>query len=138
MATAQPSPSAPISRLAGTRTSSKKHSASSARPLASLIGRTVTPGMSTSTRIIDRPRCRLSGVPVRTSMTMRVAVSARLVQILCPEMTYSSPSLVARQRSAARSLPASDSEKPCPHQASPDRNSGRYSAASAGANLATG
>ena len=34
-------------------------------------------------------------------------------------------SLAARQRSAARSLPASDSEKPCPHQPSPDRNSGR-------------
>ena len=87
MATAQPSPSAPISRSAGTRTSSKKHSASSARPLASLIGRTVTPGAPTSTRIIDRPRCRLSGVPVRTSRKIRFAVSPWLVQILCPEMT---------------------------------------------------
>ena len=79
----------------------------------------MTPGVSWSTSIIDSPRWRDSGVPVRTSATHRCATLACDVQILCPLITQSSPSRTAFVRSDARSLPASGSEKPWHHASSP-------------------
>ena len=68
MATAQPAARPrPRPGAAGTRTSAKCTSASSSVPLACRIGRTSTPGEERSIAIMVRPRCRSSGVPVRTS-----------------------------------------------------------------------
>ena len=79
-------------------------------PLANVNGRRIRPGVSVSISSAASPRCRLSGVPVRTRTRSRVAQ----MSVAGPHLLAVDDDLVAfehpRVRRAARSLPASGSE----------------------------
>ena len=66
----------------GTRTPSKNVSHISSRPFAKRSGLRDMPGLSVSIRSAARPRCRLSGVPVRT----RVSTRSRQVPVAGPHL----------------------------------------------------
>ncbi len=116
--TRQPSFIGPSNDDTGTRTSSKCISAKSASRFACTIGRRVIPGRSSGTSSAEMPRCDGASGSVRTSSMQWLAQSPIDVQTLVPLTTKSSPSSSARQRSPARSLPASGSLKPWHHTSS--------------------
>ena len=132
MATAQPCPSSPSIRSAGTSTSSKKTSQNSSRPWIASIGRTEMPGESMSTNSAVMPRCPESGPPVRVSSTHRWAYWAKLVHTFWPVTLQPSSVRTAAQARAARLLPVPGSEKPWHQVSSPRSRRGTISAARSG------
>jgi hypothetical protein len=135
IATAQPPPTSPSTRSAGTTTSSKNTSANSGTPLIISIGATVIPGLSMSTYNAVMPRWRDSVDPVRARRTQRSAYCARLVHTFRPLTTQlpadsAGPSATARHASDAKSLPDSGSENPWHQTSSPESSRGTNSAAS--------
>ncbi len=71
-----------------------------------MIGRTVTPGVSSGTSRKEMPSCFLAALSVRTSRKIQFASVARVVQVFWPLTTHSSPSSIASVRRPARSEPA--------------------------------
>ena len=71
------------------------------------------------------PLCFGASGSVRASRIMNFATCAPDVQIFCPLTTKSSPSLIARVCTAARSLPAPGSLNPWHHTSSPFTMPGR-------------
>ena len=70
----------------------------------------MTPGASIGTIIIEMPLCLGASGSVRRATQLWVAMCAMVFHIFWPLITHSSPSSTARVRSAAMSVPASDSE----------------------------
>ena len=109
------------------RTSSKKTSLKPYCPAMFASGRTVMPGVFMLIQKKEMPRCFGASGSVRAMKYMPSAWSARLVQIFCPLITYSSPSRSARVRSEARSEPAFGSDQPWHHTKESSRILGRCS-----------
>ena len=80
---------------------------------------TSNPGVPVGVSRIEIPRCFSASGSVRTRRKQNSAEFAYDVQIFCPLTTYSSPSRTAAVLSAARSDPASGSEKPWHQMTSP-------------------
>ena len=97
-------------------------------------GRTVTPGVSRSTKnAVMASWFGVSASPVRVSRMHRVAYCAKLVHTFWPLMIHSIAAVcTARVVSDARSLPEPGSEKPWHHDSWPDSSRGTISAASSG------
>ena len=114
-----PSPSVPSREVAGRRTSSKNTSLNSCAPVRSMIGFTVTPGVSIGMTNCDRPACRSLPASLLTSAIMKWLTCAPVVQTFWPLMTHSSPSRRADVRTEARSDPEPGSLRPMQAKASP-------------------
>ena len=80
-------------------------------PVIWRIGRTVTPGASMGTRKTVSPACLAESGSVRVTATPRSATGAPEVHTLWPSSTQCPSRSTARVRTAARSEPASVSEK---------------------------
>ncbi len=109
-ARSQPPFMRPTTLRTGTRTSARKVSQKGEEPLISLMGRTVTPGVSMSMRRKVMPECFGASKSVRTRMNIQSALSANEVHTFCPFSTKTSPSRTARVWRPARSEPAPGSE----------------------------
>ena len=92
MVTRQPWFTSPSVFSTGTCTSSKKISANPVSPSSCAIGRTVTPGESSGTRMNVSPRWRSDSGSVRKIPKHQSAHTARDAQIFWPLSTHSVPS----------------------------------------------
>ncbi len=128
----QPPFTGPTTFSSGTRTSSKKSSLNSERPLSWTSGRQVMPGVRMSTTRQLMPSCLRASGSLRTRRRHQSAKCALLDHTFCPLTTQWSPSRRARQRSEARSEPAFGSEKPRHQTWSAGRMGGSQRACCAG------
>ena len=85
------------------------------------MGRTVTPGAPRSNIRYVSPRCGFGGAPggVRKSPNARSAKAAREDQVFWPDSSQPPSVRTARERSEARSEPASGSDQACAQITSP-------------------
>ena len=120
-AASQPLFSSPMMPSAGTRTLSKKTSLKGECPVATLSGRTVTPGACMSTMNMLMPLCLGFVGSVLARIAPKSLNWAPDVQTFCPLMTHSSPSRTALVCRLATSEPAPGSEKSW-HQISSPRS----------------
>ena len=111
-ATFQPLPTPPSTFASGIRAPSMKSSLNSGSPVIWRSGTTSTPSCSMSIRKYVRPLCFGASGSVRATSMHHFEYCAPDVHTFWPVTTHSSPSLTARVLSAARSEPASGSEKP--------------------------
>ncbi|CFE44450.1 Uncharacterised protein [Mycobacterium tuberculosis] len=119
MAARHPSFGAPITSRSGTNTSSRKISPKPVSPPSWAIGRTVTPLAFRSNMKYVSPRCRSTAGSERNSPKPMSANGARELQIFCPLSSQPPSTLLAVERSDARSLPDSGSDQACAQICSP-------------------
>ena len=132
IAIAQPWPSVPMTRSAGTHALSRKISEKWFSPSSARIGRTSIPGWSRSTNTIVNPLC--PGPPERASSTERCDRWPNVLHTFWPLSRKPSPSGSIFVRSDARSLPASGSLNACAHLSSPRSRPGSSASERCGAN----
>ncbi len=109
MAMRQPSPGAPSTWSSGTKTPSKNSSANPCSPSSWAIGRTVT-SLSGNMKYV-RPRWRADPGSDLNRPKPQSAYPARELQVFCPYSRQPPSTRSARERSEARSLPASGSDQ---------------------------